>query len=168
MTRTSLDEVRLRLTLGLLIKAHGVKPAGVMKTPSGIFALVILVVVVIAAVVSCTFRLVPNQKFLLYIGHKPWLGTPTYVDWTSEAAFDDALKQVCEHEGTYTIYKLIPGGKEYKAKSCQEILKTVKVTKSKVADDAGAAESAGNDPNVTMKVAATSKEDITTVLNALK
>ena len=139
-----------------------------MKTRSGIFALVILAVIVIAAVVSCTYRMIPNQKFVLYIGTKPWVGTPTYVDWTSEAAFDDALKQVCEHEGTYKIYKLKPGGKEYKAKSCQEILKTVKVTKSKVANDAGAAESAGNDPNVTMKVAAASKEDITTVLNALK
>jgi hypothetical protein len=140
-----------------------------MKTPSGIFALVILAVIVIAAAVSCTYRMVPNQKFLLYIGTKPIFGKPTYVDWTSEAAFDDALKQVCQNGGTYKIRKLKADGEEpYDAKSCKEILKTVKVTKSKVADGVAAAESATNDPNVTMKVAAASKEDITTVLNALK
>jgi hypothetical protein len=140
-----------------------------MKTPSGIFTFVMLAVIVIAAAVSCTYRMVPNQKFLLYIGTKPIFGKPTYVDWTSEAAFDDALKQVCQNGGTYKIRKLKADGEEpYDAKSCKEILKTVKVTKSKVADGVAAAESVTNDPNVTMKVAAASKEDITTVLNALK
>jgi hypothetical protein len=157
------------LTLCLLIKAHGAKPAGAMKTPSRILALVILAVIVIAAVVSCTFQIVPNQKFLVYIGTKPWLGAPTYVNWTTEEKFDDALKQVCQNGGTYKIRKLkADGEKSYDAKSCKEILKTVKVTKSKVADDAAAGESASNDPNVTYKVASASLDDIKEVLDALK
>ena len=140
-----------------------------MKTPSGIFALVILAVIVIAAVVSCTYQIVPNQKFLLYIGTKPIFGKPTYVNWTTEDEFDDALRKVCQNGGTYKIRKLKADDEEpYDAKSCKEILKTVKVTKSKVAGGALAAESVANDPNVTMKVAAANEEDITTVLNALK
>jgi hypothetical protein len=147
----------------------GVKPAGAMKTLSGTFAIVVLAVLVIAAVVSCTFRLVPNQKFLLYIGTKPIFGKPTYVYWTTEEKFDDALKQVCRNGGTYKIRKLKAEGEEpYDAKSCTEILKTVKVTKSKVADDAAAGESASNDPNIVYKVAVASKEDIEKVLSELK
>jgi hypothetical protein len=158
------------LTLCLPIKMAGVKPAGAMKTLSGTFAIVVLAVLVTVAVVSCTFQLVPNQKFLLYIGTKPILvGKPTYVYWTTEEEFDDALKQVCQHGGTYKIRKLKAEGEEpYDAKSCKEILKTDKVTKSKAADGAAVGESAGNDPNVTHKIAATKKEDITKILSALE
>jgi hypothetical protein len=134
-----------------------------MKTPSGTFAVVVLAALVTVVVVSCTFRLVPNQKFLLYIGTKPIFGKPTYVNWTTEEKFDDALKQVCQNGGTYKIRKLKADGEEpYDAKSCKEILKTVKVTKSKVADDVAA-----GDPHVTMKVASASIEDIKNVLDAL-
>jgi hypothetical protein len=141
-----------------------------MKAPSGKFAFVILAAIMTLAVVSCvTYQLIPNQKYLLYIGTKPIFGKPTYVNWTTEDEFDDALKQVCQHGGTYKIRKLKADGEEpYDAKSCKEILKTVKVTKSKVADGVAAAESVANDPNAVMKVATASKEDITTVLNALK
>ena len=142
-----------------------------MKTLSGTFAFVILAVIVIVAVVSCyqAPALVPNQKFLLYIGTKPIFGKPTYVYWTTEEKFDDALKQVCRNGGTYKIRKLKAEGEEpYDAKSCTEILKTVKVTKSKVADDAAAGESASNDPNIVYKVAVASKEDIEKVLSELK
>jgi len=141
-----------------------------MKTLSGTFALVILAVIVTVAVVSCyqAPALVPNQKFLLYIGTKGIFKT-TYVEWTTEDQFDEALKQVCQHGGTYEIRKLkADGEKPYNAKPCVEMLKTVKVTKSKVADDAAAGESASNDPNVVYKVAAASKEDIDKVLSDLK
>ena len=139
-----------------------------MKSLSGTFAIVASVGLVTLVVVSCTFRLVPNQNFLLYIGTKPIFGKPTYVYWTTEENFDDALKQVCQNGGTYTIRKLKAEGEEpYDAKPCKELLKTVKVTKSKVADDAAAGVSASNDPNVVYKVAATSLEDIKKVLNAL-
>ena len=140
-----------------------------MKTLSRIFAFVALAVIVIVAVISCyqAPTLVPNQKFLLYIGTKGIFKT-TYVEWTSEDQFDEALKQVCQHGGTYEIRKLkADGEKPYDAKPCIEILKTVKVTKSKVADDAAAGTSAGNDPNTVYKVAAASIEDIKTVLDAL-
>ena len=141
-----------------------------MKTLSGTFALVILAVIVTVAVVSCyqAPALVPNQKFLLYIGTKGIFKT-TYVEWRTEDEFDEALKQVCQHGGTYEIRKLkADGEKPYDAKPCIEILKTVKVTKSKVADDAAAGASAGNDPNTVYKVAAATEEDITKVLSALK
>jgi hypothetical protein len=139
-----------------------------MKTLSRTLAFVVLAVILIVAVVSCTFRLVPKQQFLLYIGTKPIFGKPTYVYWTTEEKFDDALKQVCQNGGTYTIRKLKAEGEEpYDAKPCKEILKTVKVTKSKVSDDVAAGESAGNDPNVVYKIAATSLEDTKKVLDAL-
>ena len=139
-----------------------------MKTLSGTFAFVVLAVIATAVVVSCTLKLVPNQQLLLYIGNKPIFGKPTYVYWTTEPEFDEALKQVCQHGGTYEIRKLkAEGEKPYDAKPCQEILKTVKVTKSKVADDGAAGGSAGNDPNTVYKIAATRVEDVKKVLDAL-
>ena len=140
-----------------------------MKTRSGTFAFVAFAVLATVVVVSCyqAPALVPNQKFLLYIGTKTLFKT-TYVEWTTEDQFDEALKQVCQHGGTYEIRKLkADGEKPYNAKPCVEMLKTVKVTKSKVADDAAAGGSAGNDPHVTMKVAAASIEDVKKVLDAL-
>jgi hypothetical protein len=138
-----------------------------MKTPSGTFAFVAFAVLATVVVVSCSVQLVPNQKLLLYIGTKTLFKT-TYVEWTTEDQFDEALKQVCQHGGTYEIRKLkADGEKPYNAKPCVEMLKTVKVTKSKVADDAAAGASAGNDPHVTMKVAAASIEDVKKVLDAL-
>ncbi len=126
-----------------------------------------LPVLATVVVVSCSVQLVPNQKLLLYIGTKTLFKT-TYVEWTTEDQFDEALKQVCQHGGTYEIRKLkADGEKPYNAKPCVEMLKTVKVTKSKVADDAAAGASAGNDPHVTMKVAAASIEDVKKVLDAL-
>jgi hypothetical protein len=157
-------------SLGLIIVGWRVKPA-VMKTLYRTLVFVVLAVIVTLVIGSwfLTYRLVPNQKYLLYIGTKPIFGKPTYVNWTTEDEFDDALKQVCQHGGTYKIRKLKADGEEpYDAKSCKEILKTVKVTKSKVADGVATAESVANDPNTVMKVAAASEEDITTVLNALK
>ncbi|PYX03678.1 MAG: hypothetical protein DMG85_19270 [Acidobacteria bacterium] len=123
--------------LGLLIKAHGAKPA-VMKTPSGTFAFVVLAVIVIVAVVSCrTYQIV-----------------------------------VCLHGGNYDIRVLIKDGAPpihpYKPCLHPGSIKTDRVTMSKVAQSAAAGESAGNDPNVTNRVAAANGEDIITVLNALK
>lgn len=138
-----------------------------MRTSSGTFAFVAFGVLATVVVVSCTVKLVPNQQFLLYIGTKPIFGKPTYVYWTTETDFDDALKQVCSGGGTYSIRKLKAEGQTpYDAKPCKEMLKMVKVTKSKVADDAAVA-SAGNDPNVVYKVAAASVEDIKAVVGAL-
>ena len=140
-----------------------------MKTLSGKFAFVVLAVIVIVAVVSCTYQFVPGQKFLLYIGTKPIFGKPTYVYWTTEEKFDDALKQICQNGGNYKIRKLKAENQEpYDAKSCKEILRTVKVTKSKTTGGAAPGDSAANDPNVVYKVAATSLDDINKVLSELQ
>lgn len=157
------------LTLGLPIEMPGVKPAGAMKTLSRTFAAVVLAVIATLALANYfTTHIIRNQQFLLYLGIKPIIGPPTYVYWTTESAFDDALKQVCSGGGTYVIRKLKAEGQTpYDAKPCKEMLKTVKVTKSNVADDAGAAASAGNDPNVVYKVAAARVEDVMAVLGAL-
>lgn len=139
-----------------------------MKTPSGTFAFVVCAVLVTVVAVSCTLRLVADQSLLLYIGTKPILGKPKYVYWGTEKDFDDALRAVCSHGGTYTISKLKAADQQpYDAEPCKELLKTVKVTKSKVADDAAVGESAGNDPNVVYKIAVTRVEDIRQVVNAL-
>jgi hypothetical protein len=146
-----------------------------MKTLPRTLAFVVLAVIVTLAVVSwfVTYRMVPNQKpdhkLFLHIGTDTIFET-TYVYWTTEEKFDDALKQVCSHGGTYKIRKLkAEGEKSYDAKPCEEILKTVKVTKSKVADDAAAGASGANDPNVTTKVAVAvaNRDDIKAVVDAL-
>jgi len=140
-----------------------------MKTLSITFAAVVIAVIGTLALASyLSTHIIPNQKFLLYIGTKPLIGKPTYVYWTTEDDFDKALAQVCSNGGTYKIRKLKGEDQEpYDAKPCKEMLKTVKVTKSKAADDAAAGASAGNDPNTVYKVAATSVEDIRKVMNAL-
>lgn len=146
-----------------------------MKTLYKTLAFVVLAVIVTLVIGSwfLTYRLVPNQK----PDHKLFLliGTDTifkteYVSWTTEHDFDGALEQVCKNKGTYKIRKLkAEGEKPYDATPCPEILKTVKVTKSKVADDAAAGESAANDPNVMNKIAVAveNKDDIKKVLDAL-
>ena len=146
-----------------------------MKTLYRTLAFVVLAVIVTLVIGSwfLTYRMVPNQKssdklFLL-------IGTDTifkreYIPWTKEDDFDDALKQVCQHGGTYKIRKLKAEHENaYDATPCPEILKTVKVTKSKVADGAAAGESAANDPNVMHKVAVAPEniEDMKKVLDAL-
>jgi hypothetical protein len=160
-------------SLGLIIVGRRVKPA-VMKALYRTLAFVVLAVIVTLVIGSwfLTYRMVPNQKadhkLFLIIGINPLFGEPKYVDWTSEKAFDEALQQVCDHNGTYTIHKKLDDRK-YDAKSCPELLKTVKVTKSKVADGAAAGESAANDPNVMNKIAVAveNKDDIKKVLDAL-
>jgi hypothetical protein len=147
----------------LLIKAHGVKPAVIMKAPSGTFAFVVLAVIVIVAIVSCrTYQIVANQKYAVQIGTQT-----TYVEWTTQGDFDKALKKVCLHGGNYDIRVLIKDGAQpihpYKPCLHPGSIKTDRVTKSKVANGA-----APGDPNVTNRVAAANGEDIITVLNALK
>jgi hypothetical protein len=158
---------------------EGKKPRPVgrssMKTLPRTLAFVVLAVIVTLAVVSwfLTYRMVPNQKpdhqLILHIGTDTIFDT-TYVYWTTEEKFDDALKQVCQDGGTYKIRKLkAEHEKAYNAKSCEQILKTVKVTKSKAADQAAVGASGANDPNVTSKVAVAvaNKDDIKAVLDAL-
>ena len=159
-------------SLDLKIGASGVKPLVAMKRLSETFALILAGIALVTFLSCCEQQLKSKAKpnFVLEIGTKTIWGNPkTYVEWTTEDEFDEALKQVCQHGGTYEIRKLkADGEKPYDAKPCIEILKTVKVTKSKVADDAAAGASAANDPNALHKIAAAKEEDITKVLSALK
>jgi hypothetical protein len=139
-----------------------------MKASSGTFAFVVLAVIVIVAIVSCrTYQIVANQKYVLEIGTKT-----TYVEWTTQGDFDKALKKVCRHGGNYDIRVLMNARAQpihpYNPCPPPGSIKTDRVTMSKVAQRAAAGESAGNDPNVTNRVAAANGADITTVLNALK
>ncbi len=133
-----------------------------MKTPSRTFALVISVVIVTLAVVSCvTYQFVANQQAFLVIGNGI-----SYVKWKSQDQFDNALKRVCRHGGSYDLTVLLNEGAQpihpYKPCPFPINIRTVRVTKSKVVDSAPA-----GDPYVTMKVASPDPEDIGAVANAL-
>jgi hypothetical protein len=138
-----------------------------MKTPSRTFAFVILAAIMTLAVVSCvTYQFVANQQAFLVIGTGK-----TYVKWKSQRQFDNALRRVCRHGGYYEITVLMNVGAQpihpYKPCPSWGSIRTVKVTKSKVADGAAVGESAANDPNATYKVASADPEDIAEVANAL-
>jgi hypothetical protein len=147
---------------------HGVKPAGAMKAPSGIFAFVILAAIVTLAVVSCvTYQFVANQQALLVIGTKT-----TYAEWKDQGQFDNALARICQHGGYYDLTVLVKVGDQpihpYKPCNRSVNIRTVKITKSKVADRTAAGESAANDPNAMHKIASAYTDDARQVLNALK
>jgi hypothetical protein len=145
----------------------GVKPAGAMTTPSRTFAFVRLVTIKILAVVSCVTQLVPNQQALLVIGTET-----TYAEWKDQGQFDNALAQICQHGGYYDLTVLVKVGDQpihpYKPCNRSVNIRTVKITKSKVADRTAAGESAANDPNATHKIASAYIDDVRQVLNALK
>ena len=156
-----------------------------MKTLSGTFRFVVLGVMVIVAVVSCcNFAFVPDTTVLtsvglaaVEIGHDV-LGKRTYVEWKNQADFDKALKQVRDHNGKYCLCVVMPGGTPHPYDSynkcpgkydCPPVnTRTVKVTKSKAADDIAAGQSAANDPNITYRVQSPDQGDIIKVLSALK
>jgi hypothetical protein len=151
----------------LPIEIPGVKPAGAMKTPFGTFAFLILVAIMMLAVVSCVTQFVPNQQALLVIGTET-----SYAEWKDQGKFDNALAQICKHGGYYDLTVLVKVGDQpihpYKPCNRSVNIRTVKITKSKVADDAAAGASAGNDPNATHKIASAYIDDVRQVLNALK
>jgi len=149
-----------------------------MKMLSGRLRFVVLGVIVIVAVVSCcNFPSITDTTpfFGVEIGRDLGGGARTYVSWQSPGQFDTALQQVCAHGGTYCIKvklndksKPIPYGSKVCTDCRQEKIRTVKVTKSKVADDTAAGESAVNDPHATYRVQSPNPGDIITVLNAFK
>ena len=145
----------------------GVKPAGAMKTPSGTFTFGIILAIVILAVVSCVTQIVPNQQVLIELG-----SDTTYAEWKDQPTFDKALAQVCQHGGYYDLTVLVKVGDQpihpYKPCGPSLNIRTVKITKSKVADHAATGESAANDPNAMHKIASAYIDDGKAVLNALK
>lgn len=151
-----------------------------MKTLSRGFRFIAVGVIAMVVVVSCcTFPLIKDAHFAItdkgsYVELGQLRGT--YVEWKSQHKFDEALKQVCDHGGTYCIYTDADPTHPYQpsnpASSCtncrQKKIRTIKVTKSKAADKIATGESVVNDPNVMHKVQSPDPGDIFNVLNALK
>jgi hypothetical protein len=166
-----------------------------MKTLSGTFRFVVLGVIVTVVVVSCCtfcpFPLIKDTKSYLESGHSyVELGHKlhsnigkrtyrTYVEWKNKGDFDKALAQIVHNGGKICICVLMSSGdtphphelnndcpRTYKCPS--ENIRTVKVTKSKVANDIAAGGSAVNDPHATYRIQSADPGDIINVLNALK
>jgi hypothetical protein len=151
-----------------------------MKTLSRTFRVVVLTVIVIVVVVSCrNFPSIPNTIpfFGVDIGHLPLANrkdnVAIYVRWKDEGKFKAALEQVCGHHGEYDLWILRDHNeKDHWKKICSpnypRNIRTVKVTRSKAADNIAAGEPAANDPNVMHRVQSPDPGDITTVLNTLE
>jgi hypothetical protein len=149
-----------------------------MKTLSGRFWFVVLAVIVIVAVASCcNFPFIPGIfSYSVEIGSKQRV--PTYVKWKTREKFDAALDQVCAtaaaHHATYDFYvKLDEHAKPiHPYKPCRSNppgnIRTVQVTKSKVADDIAVGEPAANDPNAMHRIQSSDPGDIKKVLDALE
>jgi hypothetical protein len=167
-----------------------------MKKLSRTFRFIVLGIIVTVVVVSCCNFPFPSvfdttSYASLEIGHPlgrghaisptPTIPPRTYVEWKNERDFDNALAQVRDHAkygASYCLCVVKPGGtphpydsynncpKDYKCPS--EHIRTIKLTKSKAADNVAAGESAVNDPHVTYKIQSPFPGDIIKVLSTLK
>ena len=166
-----------------------------MKTLSRRFRFILLGVIVIIVVASCCnfpFPLIKDTTSCFAVGNSyVELGHPlrhnirkdrygTYVEWKNKGDFDKALARVRDHHGKICICVLLNSGErpykhefnndcssDYDCPLAKDI-RTVKVTKSKAADNIAAAESAVNDPNITYRIQSPSSDDIIAVLGTLK
>ncbi len=156
-----------------------------MKTLSGTFRFIVLGVIVLVAIVGCcivplirdTTSVITGTGSYVELGHQLRAKIPkrTYVEWKNQGEFDKALKQVCDHHGTYCIYVKMDDVDPihpYQPSNCSDCrprnIRTVKVTKSKAAENITAGESIANDPNVSHRVQSPDPGDIIKVLDALK
>jgi hypothetical protein len=151
-----------------------------MKTLSERFWIVVFGVSVIVAVGSCCcLKSIPGIAYSVEIGNTQ--KSPTYIEWQSEKKFNEALERIRGHNdkrASYCFCVIRVSGdhpKKYKFNDkCTDYecppgdIRTVKVTKSKAADNIAAGESAVNDPNVMHRVQSPNPDDITAVLGALK
>ncbi len=158
-----------------------------MKTLSGLFALVVIAVITTVVVVGCcNLPFIPDiATYSVEIGGAQ--KASTYVEVKDKGKLDAALAHVrslSQKGGSYCLcfmstekdtphpydshnkcpeypehpehYKCPPGK-----------IRTVKVTKSKAADNIAAGESAVNDPHITYRVQSPDPKDISDVLAAL-
>ena len=163
----------------MIIATRGVKPALAMKMLSVRFRFLVFGVIVIVAVVSCcNFPFIPGiLSYSVEIGHE-LRGKRTYVEWKDKKEFDAALDQVCAtaaaHQATYDFHVKLNDNADdiHPYKPCRSNppgnIRTVKVTKSKVADDIAVGESAANDPNAMHRIQSSDPGDIKKVLDALE
>ena len=170
----------------MIIAARGLKPAVTMKALSRRFWFVVLGVIVMVVVVSCcVFPTIPDPRITSYSIDIGYRQRAQYVEWKDDGTeFKQALEQVRGRKGgDYCICIIIePGRKlyQYPGSKCPEDYKcppensspgnirTVKVTKSKVADNTANGQSAVNDPNAFYRVRSPDPGDIKNVLEALK
>ncbi len=149
-----------------------------MKTSSALFALVVIAAITTVVVVGCCdFPFIPSiATYSVEIEGKQ--KTPTYVEWKDNGkALYSALEQVRLHGGEYCLCVMETSGakphkiehsKCYGRYDCPSAkIRTVRVTKSKAADNIAAGESAVNDPNITHSVQSPDPKDISAVLAAL-
>ena len=136
----------------------------------------------VVVVSCCVFPTIPDPRITLYsidIGY----GGNQYVEWKDGGTgFKQALQQVRGRKGgDYCICIIEPGRKlyQYPGSKCPEgytcpspnsspgNIRTVKVTKSKVADNTANGQSAVNDPNAFYRVRSPNPDDIKKVVAAL-
>jgi hypothetical protein len=156
-----------------------------MKALSRRFWFVVLGVIVMVVVVSCcVFPTIPDPRITSYSIDIGYRQRAQYVEWKDDGTeFKQALEQVRGRKGgDYCICIIEPGRKlyQYPGSKCPEDYKcppensspgnirTVKVTKSKVADNTANGQSAVNDPNAFYRVRSPDPGDIKNVLEALK
>ena len=152
-----------------------------MKTISRRFRFVAFGVIVIVAVVSCCpfLPIVPNMAlYSVEIGNQQ--KGPKYVEWKDQGKFDEALAQVRRNPNGKICICVLKSSKDepyqhklsndcprnYKCYS--ENIRTVKVTKSKAANNTANGQSAANDPNVMHKIQSPDPGDISAVLKTLE
>jgi hypothetical protein len=152
-----------------------------MKTLSGRFRFVVLGVIVIVAVgCSCYFPFIPGiATYCVEIGGAQ--KASTYVALKDKVKFDAALAHIRSQSqmgGSYCLC-FISTDKDtphpydshnkcpphYDCRSAK--IRTVRVTKSKAADNIAAGESAVNDPHITYRVQSPDPKDISDVLASL-
>ena len=170
----------------MIIAARGVKPAVAMKALSRTFWFVVLGVIVMVVVVSCcVFPTIPDPRITSYSIDIGYRQRDQYVEWKGDGTnFKQALAQVRGRKGgEYCICVIekvgdkpyqYPGSKcpeDYKCRSENSSpvnIRTVKVTKSKVADNRANGQSAVNDPNANYRLRSPDPGDISEVLGALE
>jgi hypothetical protein len=150
-----------------------------MKTLSVRFRFVVIGVIAIVAVVSCCyFPSIPDPRISSYSVEIGSEQRGIYRDWKDKRTFDEALDQVCAvaaaHHATYDFHVKLHDQADdiYPYKKCRSNppgnIRTVKVTKSKVADDIAVGESAANDPNAMHRIQSSDPGDIKKVLDELQ
>ncbi len=164
-----------------------------MKTLSERFRFVVVGLIVVVVVVSCCnlpFPLIKDTTSCFGLGNssvelgrlksnQPKTTYSTYVEWKNQHGFDEALAQVLHNGGKICIcvventgadphrHKFNNDCSNYDCPRPEEI-RTIKVTKSKAAENIASGESIANDPNVSHRVQSPNPGDIVKVLDALK
>jgi hypothetical protein len=152
-----------------------------MKTLSGLFALVVIAAITTVVVVGCcNFPFIPGiATYSVEIGGPQ--KASTYVGLKDKGKFDAALAHIrsqSQRGGSYCLCftstdndtphwydSYVECPKYYHCPSPR--IRTVRVTKSKAANNIAAGESAANDPNVMHRIQSPDPKDISDVLAAL-